>query len=138
MSLFLGFHSTDIALVKSILDEAGELGLIDELHLVESNPERKRVQDLLVREDLAEKLKEKLLGEKEGWVFVCASEGAAKGTRRAFQRVLGMDGNESFWEERYLEEVFRLIGWRLVDICGGIWCLGFSIWSAALGFGFEE
>ncbi len=106
MSLFLGFHPTDIPLVKPILDDAGELGLVDELLPVESNPEKKRVQDLLVREDLAGMVRKKLLGEKEGWVFVCASEGAAKGTRRAFQRVLGMDGNESFWEERYLEEVF--------------------------------
>ena len=106
MSLFLGFHPTDVPLVKPILDDAGELGLVDELHLVESNPEKKRVQDLLVREDVAAKLREKLLGEKEGWVFVCASEGAAKGTRRAFERVLGIDGDERFWEERYLEEVF--------------------------------
>ena len=106
ISLFLGFYPTDIPLVKSILDEAGELGLIDELHIVESNPEKKRVQDLLVREDVAGKLREKLLGEKEGWVFVCASDEAAKGTRDSFQQVLGMDGNERFWEERYLEEVF--------------------------------
>ena len=106
MSLILGFHPTDIPLVKSILDDAGELGLFDGLHIVESNAEKKRVQDLLVREDVAGKFREKLLGEKEGWVFVCASEGAAKGTRGAFQRVLGMDGNDNFWQERYLEEVF--------------------------------
>ena len=106
MSLFLGFYPTDIPLVKPILDEAGELGLIDGLHIVESNPEKKRVQDLLVHEDVAGKLREKLLGGKEGWVFVCASEGAAKGTRGNFQRVLGMDGNDNFWQERYLEEVF--------------------------------
>ena len=30
MSLFLGFYPTDVPLVKQILDEAGELGLIDE------------------------------------------------------------------------------------------------------------
>ena len=106
MSLFLGFHPTDIPLAKPTLDDAGKLGLVDVLYLVESNPEKKRVQDLLVREDVAGKLREKLLREKGGWVFVCASEGAAKGTRRAFQRVLGRVGNERFWEERYLEEVF--------------------------------
>ncbi|KAK0509489.1 hypothetical protein JMJ35_007883 [Cladonia borealis] len=106
MSLFLGFHPTDIPLVKPILDDAEELGLIDGLHIVESNPEKKRVQDLLVREDMAGEIRENLLGEKEGWVFVCASEGAAKGTRGAFQRVLGMDGNENFWAKKYLEEIF--------------------------------
>ena len=126
MSLFLGFHPTDIPLVKPILDHAGELGLIDEMHLVESNPEKKRVQDLLVRGDVAGKLREKLLGQNEGWVFVCASEGVAKGTRRACQRVLGMDRNESFWEERYLEEVFRLAGvWLTFRATFGV--LGFPI-----------
>ena len=73
---------------------------------MESNREKKRVQDLLVREDVAGKLREKMLGGKEGWVFVCASEGAAVGTRQALRQVLGIDGNNSFWEERYLEEVF--------------------------------
>ena len=106
MSLFLGFHPTDIPLVKPILDDVRELGLVDELHLVESNREGKRVQDLLVREDVAGKLREKLIGGKEGWVFVCTSEGAAMGTRQALTRVLGLDENNSFWEERYLEEVF--------------------------------
>ena len=106
MFLFLGFHPTDIPLVKPVLDDVRELGLINELHLVESNREKKRVQDLLVGEDVAGKLKEKLLGGKEGWVFVCASEGATMGTRQALRRVLELDGNNSFWEERYLEEVF--------------------------------
>ena len=50
ISLFLGFHPTDIPLVKPILDEVRELGLVDELHVVESNPEKKRVQDVLVRD----------------------------------------------------------------------------------------
>ena len=106
MSLFLGFHPTDIPLVKPILDDVRELGLVDELHLVESNRGKKRVQDLLVREDIAGKLREKLIGGKEGWVFVCTSEGAAMGTRQALTRILRLDENNSFWEERYLEEVF--------------------------------
>ena len=96
MSLFLGFHSTDIPLVKSILDEAGELGLVDELHLVESNPEKKRVQDLLVREDVAGKLKEKLVGEKEGWIFVCASGGRRRGLGGLFSVFLGWMGMKAF------------------------------------------
>ena len=108
ISLFLGFHPTpDMPLVKPVLDDVRELGLVDELHLVESNREKKRAQDLLMREDVAGKLREKLLGGKEeGWVFICASEGAAMGTRQALRRVLELDGDNSFWEERYLEEVF--------------------------------
>ena len=107
MTLFLGFHPTDVPLAKPIIDEASSLGLIDELHIVESNAEKKRVQDLLVREDVAEMLKEKLLEGDGGWVFVCANEGAAKGVKGAFEQVLGSeDVDESFWEERYLEEVF--------------------------------
>ena len=66
MSLFLGFHPTDIPLVKPTLDDAEELGLTDEWHIVESNPAKRRVQDLLVRYDMAGKLRDKLIGEKEG------------------------------------------------------------------------
>ena len=89
ISLFLGFHPTDIPLVKPILDDARELGLVDELHIVESNHERRRVQDLLVREDVAGRVGEKLLGGKgDRWVFVCANEGAARGTRLALRQAL--------------------------------------------------
>ena len=52
-------------------------------------------------------LKENLLQGDGGWIFVCANEGAAKGVRTAFQTVLESEGiDESFYEERYLEEVF--------------------------------
>ena len=107
MSLFLGFHHTDVPLAQPILDEASSLGLIDEVHTVESNAEKKRVQDSLVREDVAEMLKESLLQGEGGWVFVCANEQAAMGVRGAFEQVLGSEGvDETFYEERYLEEVF--------------------------------
>ena len=81
MSLFLGFHHTDVPLAQPILDETSSLGLIDEVHIVESNAEKKRVQDLLVREDMTEMLKESLLQGEGGWVFVCANEQAAMGVR---------------------------------------------------------
>jgi len=85
------------------LDEATELGIIDMLHIVESNAEKRRVQDLLVREDVASRLKDRLEGgESGGWVFVCANEPAARGCRSAFESVMGgrLDN------ERYVEEVF--------------------------------
>ena len=77
MSLFLWFHHTDVPLAQPILDDASSLGLIDEVHIVESNAEKKRVQDLLVRKDVAEMLEESLLQGEGGCVFVCANEQAA-------------------------------------------------------------
>jgi nitric oxide synthase oxygenase domain/subunit/sulfite reductase alpha subunit-like flavoprotein len=103
VSLILGFHPTDVPLAKRVLDEATELGIIDMLHIVESNAEKRRVQDSLVREDVASRLKDRLEGgESGGWVFVCANEPAARGCRSAFESVMGgrLDN------ERYLEEVF--------------------------------
>lgn len=107
MSLFLGFHPTDTPLIQPIVDEATSLGIVDEVYIVESNAEKTRVQDLLIREDIAGMLKENLLHGDGGWIFVCASEGAAKGVRTAFESVLESEGvDESFYIERYLEEVF--------------------------------
>ncbi|KAK3176432.1 hypothetical protein OEA41_007755 [Lepraria neglecta] len=106
-SLFLVFHHTDVPLAQPILDEASSLGLIDEVHIVESNAEKKRVQDLLVREDVAEMLKESLLQGEGGWASVCENEQAAMGVRAAFEQVLGSEGvDETFHGERYLKEVF--------------------------------
>ena len=66
---FLGFHHTNVPLAQPIL------GLIDEMHIIESNSEKKRVQDLLVRKDVAEMLKERFLQGEGALVFVCERAG---------------------------------------------------------------
>lgn len=79
------------------------------MHIVESNAEKTHVQDLLVREDVAEMVKESLLQGEGGWVFVCANEQAAKDVRVAFEQVLGSDGvDETFMRSGVRRRYFDL------------------------------
>ena len=64
--------------------------------------EKKRVQDLLVREDVAGSC---LGGRRGGYPFVRA-RGRRRGLGGIFSGFLGWDGNDNMWQERYLEEVF--------------------------------
>lgn len=72
---------------------------------MQSNQGKTRVQDLLIREDVAVELKRKL--DIGAWVFVCANEAAAKGCKAAFELLLrDRDVEGGFWSERYVEEVY--------------------------------
>lgn len=106
MSLFFGFHHTDVPLAQPILDEASSLGLIGEMHIIESNSEKKRMQDLLVRKDVAEMLKESFFARGRRLVVCMRASRMRRMLGEHLNKVLGSEVFETFYEERHFEEKF--------------------------------
>lgn len=111
ISLFLGLKPPDVDLISDILNEAMALDLVDLLHIVLSNPSRRRVYDDLPR--YADRLRAKLLegvrgGGGGGVVFVCTNRAAAQCTRGVLEEVLGGSKGKvaEVLGERYVEEVY--------------------------------
>lgn len=77
--------------------------MLDSLCVVGSNEERVRVYDRLREEGIRERVRA-MVGEG-GWVFVCMSPEAARGTRGVFEEVVG-EGGVKGMGERWVEEVF--------------------------------
>ena len=103
ISLFLGLKPADVPLFAHILNEAAAAGVLERLCVVGSNEERVRVYDRLREEGMRERVRE-MVGEG-GWVFVCMSPEAARGTRGVFEEVVG-EGGVKGMGERWVEEVF--------------------------------
>lgn len=103
ISLFLGLKPTDIPLFAPLLNEAAAAGMLRSLSVVASNEEGVRVYDRVKEEGTKERVREEV--RRGGWVFVCMSPEAAKGTRGAFEEVLG-EGGVKGMGERWVEEVF--------------------------------
>ncbi|KAL8898175.1 MAG: hypothetical protein Q9207_006841 [Kuettlingeria erythrocarpa] len=103
ISLFLGLKPADIPLLSDILNEAAAEGLMNSMSIISSNEEKVRVYDKLVEEATREKVRTAVEGG--GWVFVCTNPEAAKGTRAAFEEVLGERGVDAMGE-RWIEEIF--------------------------------
>lgn len=116
ISLFLGLKTPDVDLISDILNEAMALDLVDLLHIVLSNPSKRRVYDDVPR--YADRLRAKLLGGGDGGggggvVFVCTNRKAAQCTRGVLEGVLlggskvgvGVGVGEVLGE-RYVEEVY--------------------------------
>ncbi|KAL8923172.1 MAG: hypothetical protein Q9208_004735 [Pyrenodesmia sp. 3 TL-2023] len=103
ISLFLGLKPADVPLLSDILNEAAAEGLMNSMSIVSSNEEKVRVYDKLLEEATREKLK--MAVGRGCWVFVCTNPEAAKGTRAAFEEVLGKGGIDGVGE-RWVEEIF--------------------------------
>lgn len=103
ISLFLGLKPADVPLLSDVLNEAAAAGLIDSMSIVSSNEGKVRVYDKLLEEATCEKIRQAV--DREGWVFVCTNPEAAKGTRAAFEEVLGEGGIDSMGG-RWVEEIF--------------------------------
>lgn len=103
ISLFLGLKPADIPLLSDILNETAAEGLMDSMAIVSSNGEKVRMYDKLLEEATKERLR--MAVNKGGWVFVCTNPEAAKGTRAAFEEVLGNGGIDGM-RERWIEEIF--------------------------------
>jgi len=104
ISLFLGIKPADVPLFSDILNEAAAAGVLESLSLVGSNDQKVRLYDRLREEGTREKVREKLI-DRAGWVFVCMSPEAARGTRAVFEEVLG-EGAVQGMGEKWVEEVF--------------------------------
>lgn len=116
ISLFLGLKPADVHLISDILNEAMALDLVDLLHIVLSNPSKRRVYDDLPR--YADRIRAKLLlGGGGGVVFVCTNRKAAKCTKGVLEGLLKGKGAragggsergvvEGLLGERYVEEVY--------------------------------
>lgn len=104
IAIFLGLKAADVPLFAPLLNEAAAAGVLQSLVVVGSNEEKVRVYDRVREEGMRERAREMVLG-KGGWVFVCMSPEAARGTREAFEEVLG-EGGVKEMGERWVEEVF--------------------------------
>ncbi|KAL8792629.1 MAG: hypothetical protein Q9195_004757 [Heterodermia aff. obscurata] len=104
ISLFLGLRPADIPLVKDLLMEAAEAGILDSLNIVPSNEDKIRVYDKLEDDGVREAVRRKLVDEG-GRVFVCAGPLAAKATKEVIGRVIGVDVDKGLGS-RWVEEVF--------------------------------
>ena len=103
ISIFVGLHPSDVPLAKPTLQEAVELGLPEKVEIVESNDEKRRIQDVLAEN--ADYLRT-TLKERGGNLFVCTNEQAAQDIKS----VIG-EAVPAMWEEGenpdwYLEEIF--------------------------------
>ncbi|KAL8701567.1 MAG: hypothetical protein Q9201_004840 [Fulgogasparrea decipioides] len=108
ISLFLGLKPLDVPLFSDILNEAAAAGVLESMSIISSNEEKVRVYDRLLEIGTRERVREKFV-EKGGWVFVCTNPEAARGTREAFESVLGEGeekGDVEGMGERWVEEVF--------------------------------
>ena len=102
ISLFLGLKPADVEVIVDVLNEAMSLNLVDMLHIVLSNPAKRRVYDDLRRSP--QHVRNKLV-KREGMAFVCTNTPAAVATKAAFENILGGRVGEMLGE-RYVEEVF--------------------------------
>lgn len=105
VSLFLGFRSCDMPIIKDSFQEAINLGLVDMLHLMPSNPAKERVQDKVFEESIREQIKSKIRDEGAN-VFVCASKEAADDFARNLEAVIGVTSIREALGERWVEEVY--------------------------------
>lgn len=99
LSVFTGYKMQDRDIFEETLITGPCGGLVDELVMVPSNPEKKRVQDVLegnawVRANLPEAV-----------VYVCGSESMVKSTAGILSRMFGGDVHDVLGS-RYVEEVF--------------------------------
>ncbi|ERF69862.1 hypothetical protein EPUS_05404 [Endocarpon pusillum Z07020] len=101
--LFAGFKTKDSILIDHLIRPAAKAGIFGTLELVQSNPDKIRVQDRLTanREKLAE-----LFNDPGCIVFVCANEDAANAAEKKLDEIVGSSVREMLGE-RYIEEVFR-------------------------------
>lgn len=101
--LFAGFKTEDSILIEHLIRPAAKAGMFGTLELVQSNPDKIRVQDRLIanREKLAE-----LFNDPGCIVFVCANEDAANAAEKKLDEIVGSSVRETLGE-RYIEEVFR-------------------------------
>ena len=104
ISLFLGLRPADMPLVTDLLMEAAGAGVLDSLTIVPSNEDKVRVYDKLEDDGTREAVKRKLVDDG-GRVFVCAGPQAAKATKEAIGRVIGVDVDKGLGS-RWVEEVF--------------------------------
>lgn len=105
ISLFLGFRSCDLPIIKDSFQEAINLGLVDMLHLMPSNPAKERVQDRVFEESIKEQIKSKIRDERAN-VFVCASKEAADDFARNLEAIIGVTSIREALGERWVEEVY--------------------------------
>jgi sulfite reductase alpha subunit-like flavoprotein len=102
ITLYLGFKPQDKAIFVSTVSEASKYDIFDAIHMVPSNEEKIRVQDLF--EDSRDRLVEKLVVQ-DGWFYVCGNREMVGGVEERMRDVLGPD----IWErinERVVQEVF--------------------------------
>ena len=104
ISLFLGLKPADIPLVTDLLMEAAGAGILDSLNIVPSNEDKVRVYDKFEDDGIREVVRRKLVDEG-GRVFVCAGPLAAKATKEAIGKVIGVDVDPGLGS-RWVEEVF--------------------------------
>lgn len=104
LTLFLGFKPHDSDFFTSAIDEAERYGVLDAVHLVPSNPQKKRVQDQFEGEksDLLA-----TLGGQGSCVYICGSGSMVTGVKENMEKAIG----GSLWKSlvaggRVIEEVF--------------------------------
>lgn len=99
LSLFTGYKMEDRDIFEETL-VTGRCGtLVDELVMVPSNPEKKRVQDVLEGNAWVQ------ANLPEAAVYVCGAESMVKSTAGVLSRMLGADV-QNVLGSRYVEEVF--------------------------------
>ncbi|KAK4504831.1 hypothetical protein PRZ48_002793 [Zasmidium cellare] len=116
VTVLAAFKDYDTAVIKPILDQAKDLGIIDKLLLKpfsnESGPVssqgKRYVQDDIFKSSARRAILSRLKDPKTK-IFVCANPKAAKSFHENLTALLGADVRERFGE-RYIEEVFDAAG----------------------------
>jgi sulfite reductase alpha subunit-like flavoprotein len=102
ITLYLGFKPQDKAIFVKTVNEASKYDIFDAVHMVPSNKEKIRVQDLF------EKGKGELMNrlvDQDGWFYVCGNREMVNVVKERMRDVLGHE----VWETmsgRVVEEVF--------------------------------
>ncbi|KAI9708714.1 MAG: Nitric oxide synthase, brain [Bogoriella megaspora] len=104
ISLFIGFHSEDSALIHEGIDEAVTSGLIDMLCLMPSNELQARVQDKVFEPGTRERIEAKI--RNGAHVFVCANKAAATDVTKNLSAILGCDDLQQVLGEKYIQDTF--------------------------------
>jgi sulfite reductase alpha subunit-like flavoprotein len=102
ITLYLGFKPQDKAIFVKTVNEASKYDIFDAVHMVPSNKEKIRVQDLF--EEGKDELMNRLV-DQDGWFYVCGNREMVNGVGERMRDVLGRD----VWETmsgRVVEEVF--------------------------------
>lgn len=105
VSLFAGFKKEDTDLIQQIIRPASQSGILDNLELCPSNPQKVRIQDHLMLPLVRGQLERKLR-DHSCIVFLCANDSAAEGSLANLNEIVGGDVKELLGE-RYVEEIFR-------------------------------
>ena len=99
ISLFVGFKPIDWDLITDTLDEGVELQLFDSVGLVQSNPEKKRVQDYVAEHGFTPDQIDR------SYVYVCGTSAMVKQVYATLSDILKVDLKTQLGA-RYIEEIF--------------------------------